>query len=315
MDFTGFTFNNQHSLDFGIYRVSDGSRYQDSLIPTSSDYTTDIQGGEGTFYWGSNFKSKPIVLNIAFDNVTELQLRRMRQWLSCSNPANLIFDELPYKYYTGKISGEPQFSYVCFNEPRDGKMTRIYKGEGTFNFICYYPFARSTKKFLDLYNDKNIEEWKESSGMLATQGNFDVAASGANTFKYYNPGDRPTDWKISFKKTGVNGLELTEFSIDEDNRFAIAIYGTDKINDIIIGELENELYSLRGTIEIDTKKRMITFITEEGKRIPALFLLKEGDFFKLPISTTKEGGTLTVSPGVTSINGVSTELIYDYLYY
>ena len=79
MDFTGFKFNEKHSSDFGIYRVSDGSRYQESLIPTFSDYTSEVAGGTGTHYWGSDFKTKTFNLSFAFDSVTEIQLRKMRK--------------------------------------------------------------------------------------------------------------------------------------------------------------------------------------------------------------------------------------------
>jgi hypothetical protein len=38
-DYIGFTFNGVHSSDLGIMRVSDGSRYNDSLLPTIQDKT------------------------------------------------------------------------------------------------------------------------------------------------------------------------------------------------------------------------------------------------------------------------------------
>jgi predicted phage tail component-like protein len=316
MDFTGFTFNGHHSLEFGIYRVSDGSRYQETLIPTFSDYTSDIQGKDGRFYWGSDKKEKNITINIAFDNVSELQLRKMRNWLATDKVSEIIFDELPYKYYTGKINGEPQISYVCFTEIRNKKECRVYKGEGSLNFVCYYPYARSVHKFLDAYYDySNKEEWAESSGMLDSGINYDFLAKGQTDITYYNPGDMPTNWKISFKKTGTSGLNKTTFSLNNSNdNFSIGIYDKNNSESEIIGELEQELYEKEGIIEIDTEKRMITFINNDGTRIPALFLLKEGDFFKLPV-TFEENNILTISPAIVPIDEKGTQLVYDYLYY
>jgi hypothetical protein len=47
-DFIGFTYNGKHSIgDFGIYRTSDGSRYNDDLVPALNDKTADIPGGDG----------------------------------------------------------------------------------------------------------------------------------------------------------------------------------------------------------------------------------------------------------------------------
>ena len=48
MDFIGFTYNGKHSMrDFNIYRTSDGSRYNDNLVPSMTDKTADIPGGDG----------------------------------------------------------------------------------------------------------------------------------------------------------------------------------------------------------------------------------------------------------------------------
>ena len=41
-DFIGFTFNGVHSSDMGIIRTSDGSRFNENLLPTSTDKTVQI---------------------------------------------------------------------------------------------------------------------------------------------------------------------------------------------------------------------------------------------------------------------------------
>jgi hypothetical protein len=47
-DFIAFSFNGKHSYeDFGIYRISDGSRYNENLIPTLTDKIADAPGGNG----------------------------------------------------------------------------------------------------------------------------------------------------------------------------------------------------------------------------------------------------------------------------
>ena len=39
-DFMGFTYNGKHSYrDFGIYRTSNGDKYEESLIPTLQEKT------------------------------------------------------------------------------------------------------------------------------------------------------------------------------------------------------------------------------------------------------------------------------------
>ena len=58
-DFIGFTYNGKHSIDyFGIYRTSNGNRYDDNLVPTMTDKTTDVSGGDGQFYFSTQHKSR-----------------------------------------------------------------------------------------------------------------------------------------------------------------------------------------------------------------------------------------------------------------
>ena len=54
-DFLGFTYNGIHSSELGIFRVSDGSRYTENLLPTIQDKTVQVPGADGTYYFGSYF--------------------------------------------------------------------------------------------------------------------------------------------------------------------------------------------------------------------------------------------------------------------
>ena len=171
-DFTGFYFNGRHSSELGITRISDGSRYNDNLLPTFQDKTAVVAGGDGTYFWNSYYTQKPFPLNFAFDNVTEEQYRELRRWLGTREIHELIFDESPYKKYMVKVTGTPQMKTVCFNmtdssnelydiyipaqiDNKGGK--RIYKGEGTIQFVAYFPYAKSTYKWLSDYTTDKPE--------------------------------------------------------------------------------------------------------------------------------------------------------------
>ena len=41
-DYMGFTYNNRHSSDLGIVRTSDGSRFNENLLPTMQDKTVQV---------------------------------------------------------------------------------------------------------------------------------------------------------------------------------------------------------------------------------------------------------------------------------
>lgn len=108
MDFIGFAYNGKHSYDdFGVYRTSDGSRYNDNLVPSMTDKTVDVPGGDGQYYFYTTHKNRQFSIPIAFDDLTEKKYREMRQWLDGKAIHDLVFDEAPYKVYSAKVTGTP----------------------------------------------------------------------------------------------------------------------------------------------------------------------------------------------------------------
>ena len=159
MDFTGITYNGRHSSDFNILRVSDGDRYQDTLVPDFEDYTENVSGGVGSYYYGSEDKQKEFSLNFAFDSMNEADMRQVKQWLGVKKPCDLIFDEWPYKAYSAKISSPPSVEVICFM--KNGE--RVYKGEIFVNMVCYYPYARSVSKDKVDFTELGSKFYKENN--------------------------------------------------------------------------------------------------------------------------------------------------------
>ena len=226
-DFISFTYNGVHSTELGIVRTSSSNRYNDQLVPTSQDKTVVVPGGNGTYFFGSNYTQRAITLNIAYDEVTEATLRRMRKVFSADTIHPLIFDDAPYKVYYAKVSGQPQLNYIPFqNYDSDflGGTPRIYKGEGTINFVCYDPFAHCLNdyKYLNQYTVNNPSwykydnknEWNLSANLLSIKGNYDTynVSSG---FKLYNPGDEEADFDFIIPISSASSL--TGIKIKDDN--------------------------------------------------------------------------------------------------
>ena len=173
-DFIGFTYNGKHSInDFKIYRTSNGSRYDDNLVPSMTDKTADVPGGDGQYFFYTTHKNRQFSVSIAFDYLTEAKYREMRSWLDGKEIHDLIFDEAPYKVYSAKVTGTPQLKTICFDQ--DGK--RVYKGEGTIQFTCYWPYAHTPDvdkygfdgRTISNYSEKysNVTEWEVASNITA----------------------------------------------------------------------------------------------------------------------------------------------------
>ena len=307
-DFIGFSFNEHRSESLGIVRVSDGSRYNEDLVPTTQDKTVQVPGGDGFYYFGSDYTQRQFSINIAFDELTEKQFRELQQVFGTKELGKLIFDERPYKYYMVK-SSKPQLKYICFG--KDGE--RIYKGEGTLTFTAYYPFAKSVFKFLEKEIEKetgkevyvlrktysNIEEWAEASGMKA-QGALDKVpkspTEGVYPISVYNAGDLEADFILKFNgaPNSAMNIELSQQNIAGKKGF-----------------LNLKKFDLKGTdtgFQINTKTNLIEGFNAEGLT-GTLYNenITQGDFFKIP---PREKGYQISVTGATPI-----EIVYDYIYY
>lgn len=194
-DYMGFTYNGVHSSDLGIVRTSDGSRFNENLLPTIQDKTVQIPGRDGAYFFGSYYTQRQFSVPFAFDSMSEKNVRDLKALLGDKQVHELIFDETPYKTYHAKVTGNAQIKHIVFDEG-EGK-ERIYKGEGTIQFTCHQPYAICSKKWLSDYPDcENKGEWHAASGLLETQGNYDKLSS--NEILLYNPGDIDSHFLMGF---------------------------------------------------------------------------------------------------------------------
>lgn len=159
-DFLGFTFNGIHSSSLGIVRVSSGDRYESDLLPQMEDKTAEVPGSDGVYYFGSHYRQRKFIINFVFTHITDFELRKMRNMFGDRGIHDLIFDELPYKVYSAKVTSSATHKYICFDEELiEQNRGRFYSGEGSIEFTCFYPFARSRYKYLQDYNLYSISEW------------------------------------------------------------------------------------------------------------------------------------------------------------
>ena len=195
IDYIGFTFNGKHSSELGIVRTSEGSRFNENLLPTIQDKTVQVPGGDGMYHFGSYYTQKQFNISYAFDALTEEQLVEIKRVFGDKKIHELIFDEMPFKKYYAKVTGNASIKHIPFAE---GATNRVYKGEGSIQFTAYDPYARSVHKFLNQYDNKNKNEWAAASGMKETSEGYDVITNNGNTINLYNPGVKETDFVLTF---------------------------------------------------------------------------------------------------------------------
>ena len=212
--FLGFTFAGKHSSDFGIIRVINGNRIKEDLFPESADVTQNIEGADGTLYYGTNYKKRDFTVDFAFDNMTEAKKRDMQKWLSIKEPRDLIFDEKEDIKYSAKITGKTTLSYIPFD---DGNNGTIYKGEGTIVFTCYNPFGRKevqANSFAQvLPTGSGYKVTVENNGDLETRPVFTVSSKGINSILEIRKDNKDGELLMKLKNptpnsTNTNGEEI-----------------------------------------------------------------------------------------------------------
>lgn len=156
-DFTGFTYNGVHSSVVGLTRVSSSNRYQLDLAPTFKDHVIDVTSGDGKHYFGTDYPKRDISVAVAFDGLEEDQLQIIKTKWADGEIHELIFDEMPYKTYSAKLDNNSVIKHICFSEA----VGRVYKGEGTLKFVCYFPYGISRYEYLEDYCADNIVEWED----------------------------------------------------------------------------------------------------------------------------------------------------------
>lgn len=292
-DFMGFTYNNIHSSDLGIVRTSEGSRFNENLLPTIQDKIVQVPGGDGTYYFGSYYTQRPFTISFAFDSLTEEQVARLKSHFGDKKIHDLIFDETPYKIYSAKVTGTATIKHIAFAE---GSTNRIYKGEGSIQFTCYQPFARSKYKWLDQYDEVNKDEWSAASKMKESQRNFDVY--GANSIKLYNAGDLESHFQLKLKF--VNGKIAA---------------GRIALNNCPERQLQWEEISMQGEdsyVKINTRLNLIEGYNLDDRKTGNVYNkhIIAGDFFKIPLG---EQELITANENAESYESGPIE--YNYYYF
>lgn len=337
-EYTGFTFNGIHTEDLGITRVSGGDRYEMDLLPNFEDKTVDVPGGDGTYYFGSLYKNREFSFNLAYDGVTEQNLRQMQQLFGDRRVHPLVLDEYPFKTYYARISSTPNFEYIAFDteneqgyeayiwtygsaQPTEGAIPeRIYKGEATIEFVCYDPYAHcgGSNKYLDSYSD--LHQWNEVYLPLLTREDltgFDIysPASGEgdfNGYKLYNPGD-------------IEAFFTLRLEFNQNGKIAANVMGIDDNSKIGWEEISKE-NNEDTHIMYDSKLHLfygLKAITEQGitkyKKTGSVYnrYIDNGDFFNIPISQRESNGNIiAINLSFDSdISNYNPNITYDYLYF
>lgn len=308
-DFVGFSLGGVHSSELGIVRFSQGLSAL-KLTPEKKDITSNVQGKDGSYYWGSSLGKREITIDFAFDQLTEEKLSRMKQLFNSKELQQLILDEEPYKVYMVKTAKQALLKHIPFEE----NSKRIYKGTGSITFVSYSPYAQSKYEYVEDYiteGVENLQQWVRESqipyfnpsedgtilGTGALSQEFDDVYGAiefgdenagvientltsnrvGKNFNIKNIGDSEISFKFSIFFSGL------EFEPGNEE-ITISLY--DKNNEELFGlklMVPDDYFGENCRIIIDSKNYVVYYIGPNGKEEIANYLIKDGWFFNLPL--------------------------------
>lgn len=339
-DFIGFSFNGYSNTDLGISRVSDGSRYEETLLPSLKDTTLDIEGRDGNLFFKSFYKTKQISINFAYDGVSELQFRNMRKAFDARVPHDLVFEERPYKVYSAKVTTPPSLKFICFMEkPRtagteytldasdpirqaisglnttfgrpadDGKRTpivagadqRVYKGEGSVTLTAFYPFAHTpTGKKFK----ENYTDCPNINEWWASTGMIDEQGDfdiySNGIIPVMNPGDKGAPCKLNFEAVATGTLQIA-LGVENEPPAAQVNLNVTAGDKFLLDSAQGLIYKLDQNGSI---------YDANGNPNVANNLMYSGSaLFEIPMCTEEDGMRFTLT------NATNVTIDYDYWYF
>ena len=304
-DYIGFSYNGKHSSDLGIIRTSDGSRFNENLLPSMQDKTVQVPGGDGSYFFGTQYAARQFSISFAFDSLTEEQLQGLKRLFGDKKVHPLIFDEIPYKVYWAKVTSSATIKYIAFEE---GETNRIYKGEGDIQFTAYNPYAKVNHKFLNQYTEEQqlfSDEWNDAAQLLETQGNFDRL--NRNQIALYNPGDAESDFILTLQF--VNGkIPASKLSLGNTTGAEPQLAFKE-----IVAQGQDAV------LKINTKTNLFEGFDKNGRKTGNVYnrAIIAGTFFKIPMTTEINNPVCLVLDNSNNILANLSEmpLEYDYIYF
>lgn len=195
-DFINFEFDGKYVSDFGLVVVSDGDRLKSYGSSDFEDEVSSINGVNGQYYWGTNFKSLKRDFLLATDGMTETQWEAFKYHFRPGHYGN--FTESQYWYIDSdgalknyresycRVAAVTEFSMLPFRKQIETSYQIVipeyvdtngnlvvahtekrksrtyvneYKGEIKLTLEWDYPYAISTLHYLENEKFNTVEQF------------------------------------------------------------------------------------------------------------------------------------------------------------
>lgn len=226
-EFIDFEFDGKHVSEFGMVAVADGGRHSFDAAPTFEDETSQVNGVDGQYYWGTHFGSKKMSFVLATDGMTEAQINAFKRHFQPGKYGKFIEDKLACRQNYARVAQITTFNTVPFKIQKKIKEKTIYineyKGDCRITFEFDNPYFETNLHLVkDLEDQKELRalyingtphksSWKKSTPCFIGDSEYilkqgaalllnDTVVAGSNIL-YYNPSTAKTKSVIELNFT------------------------------------------------------------------------------------------------------------------
>lgn len=225
--FIDFTFKGISATELGLVAVIGGDRYSEDLTAQFTDEVSEVNGVNGQYYWGTNYKARERTISMATDGITQDQLRRIKRWLQPGEYGRFEEYSMIGRHCYCRVSKPPVFKFIPFERKEEifGEIisTTCYKGELDVTFVQDIPFTYANNYYVspaitgqgptyskeqkyEIYNNRLVTQGKENESIWVGRGYW----FGTDTYvedgylnissgKTYNPSERDSEAIVSMK--------------------------------------------------------------------------------------------------------------------
>ena len=166
--FISFTYGGKAIEDFGLIVVTNGVK-ETPAYASFSDVTETFDVLDGQLYWGSHFEANKIIMTLATDGITDVQLNEFKKWFEPGKLKELILAEYPNRAIMARVAESPIFSLLPFEKEASLKISNIsyktktteYRGEISFSFVMDEPYWYNKLNYMPTYINKETMEEAE----------------------------------------------------------------------------------------------------------------------------------------------------------
>jgi predicted phage tail component-like protein len=132
-----------------------------SVLPPITNNLLKVRGKHGAYHFSQDIDVRTITVNITIiaEEINKVMSasRTLAEWLYSKEPAKLVLDDEPDKYYLAVFDGESNITEI------------VNIGQGSLTFICVEPFAFGKTVESELSFNENIE-----SAEITVDGTYDT---------------------------------------------------------------------------------------------------------------------------------------------